>query len=53
MLQVKRRGLPQERTIRTDCISKISVSVCEDFYKRSRCEKLVLNRRSNSKNAIA
>ena len=37
--RVKRRGLPQERTIRTDCISKVIVIMCEDFHKHSRCEK--------------
>ena len=33
--RVKRRGMPRERTMGTDCISQISVSVCEDIYTAS------------------
>ena len=31
----KRQGVPRERTMRTGCISKISVSVSEDIYTAS------------------
>ena len=33
--RTKRRGVPRERTMRTGCISKISVSVSEDIYTAS------------------
>ena len=32
---VKRQGMPRERTMETDCISKISVSMCEDICTAS------------------
>ena len=35
MPRAKRRGVPQERTMGTGCISNISVSVSEDIYTAS------------------